>query len=443
MYKDKKSLLLTIILIATLLTASLTLILDTKNSKETNEKREISTTFIPKKESQILEIINKVKREDLQKILEKFVSFGIKAQGTDECEKAAEYIYNHFDKIGIDVEYQNWRYPTKRGKNIITTKPGKDKNSDAVFIISAHYDTWRNSPGANDDGSGITAMLTISNILKDYNFNHTIKYVALSGHECPPSYGYGGSAYAKKAYFDGDNIIAVLNLDMIGNSNSIKNPIQLYGERRSIWLLDYLKEINQKYTDFFNVTIETFYEDAGADETAFIDYGYDAIMIIQSNPMETPCHCPEDNLDHIDFDFFTNVTKLVIATASELLNKPINLNVRITNPYEGYMYFFNKPVFKLPGFNLRRFGLRGLTYVFGSRFKINFDITSDEEISNINLIVDDHISYTHMITEPPYEFTIKRIFYPFGFLKGKHKFGIQVNTVSGRSAYDEIDILFF
>ncbi|MCJ7572132.1 MAG: M28 family peptidase [Candidatus Thermoplasmatota archaeon] len=391
-------------------------------------------------ESEIVEMIKNVNKTDIKKYLEHLVEFGPKWTGTESCDEAAQYIFNNIKQMGLDVEYQNWSFPLRKGKNVIATQHGIDPKSDAVFIICAHYDTSKGSPGANDDGSGIAAMLTIANITCKYSFNHTLRFIALSGHECGPANTYGSTYYAKKAYAKKENIVGVLNLDMIGNTSKTGNAIQIHGAVRSIWLLDFIDQINQKYNGDFDIIIERFHNTLGADENSFLDYGYDAVLFIQSNFWEPPNHVPEDDLSTIDFFFLTNVTKMILAVTVELADKPIDIKIQITNPSEGYFYISDKLFFKLPGFlNLRKLGLRGMTFTIQKSVNIKVDIDTDDEIKYVWFILDNYFNYKRVVSEPPYEFEIKKPSFRF---KGKHTIGAQVITYSGKTAYDEMDIFF-
>lgn len=394
-------------------------------------------------ETEIVEMIENVDRTEIQRYLEDLVAFGPRWTGTKACDEAAQYIFDAFSQMGLDVEYQPWAFPFRRGKNVIATHHGTNPTSDAVYIICAHYDTTRDSPGANDDASGVAAMLTIANISSQYLLNHTLRFLALSGHECGPAYLYGSTYYAKNAYEQKENIIGVLNLDMIGNTSKQRDAVQVWGQPRSRELLDFVDEVNEKYSAHFEIIIERFNSlpgGNGADEGSFLAYGYDAVMFIQSNFWEMPNHEPGDDLSTIDFVFLTNLTKLVLAVTAELACRPIDIQVRITKPLRGYVYCADTVCSKLPGsLNLMRMGLRGTTFFLGRRVTVSVDIAADEEITNVWFIVDHCFSYERVVTEPPYEFTFGKTDFRS---RGKHTIGVQVITHSGRSAFDEIEIFF-
>ena len=95
---------------------------------------------------------------------------------------------------------------------------------DRVVIISGHIDSRnsdpvnfdRDAPGANDDGSGVAAVLEAARVLSQRKFPATIVYAVLSGEE---EGLYGGKVLASFVKAKGWRVEAVLNNDIIGNTN--------------------------------------------------------------------------------------------------------------------------------------------------------------------------------------------------------------------------------
>jgi len=398
------------------------------------KKREIYQSTV---ESDIIDIIEDINEDLLYNYLEKFVSFGYKKVGSEEAHQAALWIKSEFKELGLETYFDEWKYPKYQDKNVVAVHPGINQNSDAVFLVIAHYDTIGNSPGANDDGTGVAAMLAIAKVTQKYSFNHTIRFVAVSGEEV----GTYGSFYdAKKAYQNNENIVAVLSIDSIGvDKISEKGDlVQLFTKDRSKWIFEYTKEIAQKYNQCFNI-IPQFGANYPADHECYNDYGYDSVMFVQPAPELSnldPFHTPEDTIDKIDFPYFTNVTKSICAVTCELLNKPIDVQVRFITPYEGHLYVGRIPI-KLPCFNLCFTRIRALTYIFGSTTaKIN--ITTNENVSSVYFGIDGYAR--HILNEPPYEYKIGEGFYSYFRLKRHHRLTVVVTTDTGKTACDEMDI---
>jgi len=122
-------------------------------------------------------------------------------------EKMAQvecYICETFKKYGWIASKQNFHYETFHGANvdgsltpktynnlegvnIVATKTGED--AERVIVIGAHYDTVNNSPGADDNGTGIAALLELARILGRHSYSKTLVLVAFDMEEI----GFAGS----------------------------------------------------------------------------------------------------------------------------------------------------------------------------------------------------------------------------------------------------------
>jgi len=393
-------------------------------------------------QTDITDFIGSINISLVKYYLEKLVSFGPHPTGSDNCSKVAEYIYTEFNNMSLDVYFDEWSFPLVNDKNIIATLNGKNENHNGMYIICAHYDTWWNSSGANDDGSGVAVILSIANILSKYCFNNTIRFVLFSGHETGPLYTYGSFAYAKKAYQHNENILGVINIDAVGSTGDSGNALRLSKLTRPDQFSKITESVAERYYQLINIKIQiTEFDNIALDHQSFIDYGYEAITYIQPNCLSVPCHSPDDNLDFIDFNFLTNVTKLTIAVVVTLAEKPNDLQVHIVKPKEGLVYLGNQPLIDTFGWNLRCLGIRGLTYLIGE-ITVEINITNHEEIFYVYFYIDNQITINGIKIEPPYEFTIN-LFSHKPFLSfGKHKLSVIATATSGKIAYDEMDLFF-
>ena len=413
----------------------------TQDAEMTNESVESGNI-----DEDIVTMINQVNESLISRYLEELVEFGPRYTGSESCSKAAEYIYHEFESLGLDVYYDHYKFYMKKNKrrikiedkNVVATLNGTDPNSDAIFILCAHYDTTKTSPGANDDGSGVATMLAIANICSQYSFNHTIRFIAFSGEEVGV---YGSNAYAKQAYEKGDNIRAVLNLETFGYTSPGDGELFILKTERTEWISYLTQEIAEKYYQLIGLTIVP-NGNRPCDHQPFLDYGYDAVQYVQLNRDDYPLHTPEDSLDKINFSYLVNVTKLILAITAELADKPIELQVRIITPYEGHVYIMDKPVIRLPGFNTANYGIRGMTYILGKAI-IRVNITTKSEIERVFFCIDGISDWYGECKQPPYEWEIKKSIWSKFPLKGKHKISVYVWTENGEVAYDEMDIFIF
>jgi len=386
----------------------------------------------------IIELISKVKEPMIFNYLKGLVEIGTRFVGSKNCEKAAQYIFDKFKELDLDVKIDKWSYPKYKCRNVIATLNGTDPNSDSIFVLCAHFDTAGNSPGANDDGSGIAAMLSIANITSKYTFNHTLRFVATSGEEVGL---YGSNDYSRKAYNRNENIVGVLNIDTIGNTTAIGgNVVYLLKPERSEWMSSTIKDLSQAYKEFINLSVLPI-KNRDNDQRSFINYGYDVIQFVQLARGNYPLHTPQDTIEKINLTYLAKVTKLILTTAVELASRPIDIQVRFVTPKEGSLYLFDRLIFKQPKINIFGKKARGLTYVLG-RTTARINITTNEEITSVSYSIDGIATFPGFLQNPPYDWLIKVSSKIFP-LKGKHTLGVYVCTSTGKTAYDEMDIFVF
>ena len=130
---------------------------------------------------------------------------------------AADYIRAEWTAQGYQVAVQSYQVEGVLSENLEVTLPGKSKPNE-IILIGAHYDTVQGSPGANDNASGVAALLEISRVFAKLAPERSVHLVAFVNEE-PPFFFWGqmGSMiYAKAARRRGDDIRMMLSLEMLG-----------------------------------------------------------------------------------------------------------------------------------------------------------------------------------------------------------------------------------
>jgi Peptidase family M28 len=380
----------------------------------------------------ILSLINEVNKTILDSYVKELISFGSRPAGSKACEQAGAYIASKFSSFGLDVSVDNWSFFPVRSQNIVATLHGSNTSSDAEYLLSAHYDTRRRSIGANDDASGIATILTIAQICSQYHFNHTIRFVALSGEECGLCTDMPGSRdYARKAYSRGDNIVACFDLDVIGSCETQfgSRAVRVYTPIRASWIPLMMQQVCDQYPTL-NMTIEQM-SNHPADQQAFISWGYDAVLICQAD--EIPDINNDDVYEHLNLSYIMKVCRLMIAVTGVLAQRQITLQVRFTAPLRGYMYAFGQKI-KAPGL-ARSFLREGVTYLIG-RTMARINITSTEPIKQVAYGIDDLFIMRFNDTQDT-EWKIQGYDTP---LIGRHSIMVYVSTESGNIARDQMDV---
>ena len=92
------------------------------------------------------------------------------------------------------------------------------KHPDEVIVVGAHYDAHGPSPGANDNASGVAALLELAEVLRPRSFSRTLRFVAFTNEEAPftRSVEMGSRQYARRCRERRDTIVAMICLETIG-----------------------------------------------------------------------------------------------------------------------------------------------------------------------------------------------------------------------------------
>ena len=132
-------------------------------------------------------------------------------------QAAADYLRAQWASLGYPVVSQSYEARGVRSENLEVTLPGVSRPSE-IILIGAHYDSVRGSPGANDNASGVAALLELSGALAQAKPARTLRFVAFVNEE-PPFFDWGemgSKVYAEGARARGDDIRLMISLEMLG-----------------------------------------------------------------------------------------------------------------------------------------------------------------------------------------------------------------------------------
>lgn len=269
------------------------------------------------------------------------------------------------DTITIPADGRRVDKPVLLG-NVVATLKGSDPSDNRIFLISGHLDNMRSSvmdrtgdaPGANDDGSGVAAVLECARVMSSQSFPATVIFVAVSGEEQGL---LGANFMAEKAKKENWNIEAVLNNDIMGSNNSSETNIinntqvRVFSEAFSIQdtgrvistirnlglendgkarqLARYVKEIGERYVD--NLQVVMIYRNdrflRGGDHTPYVNRGYAAVRITEMN--ENYYHQHQDVRkengiqygdlpEFMDFEYLRKNTAMNLSNLANLAKSP-------------------------------------------------------------------------------------------------------------------------
>lgn len=130
---------------------------------------------------------------------------------------AADYIRAEWTAQGLQVTSQRYEVEGVASENLQVTVRGRT-SPEEIILVGAHYDSVQGSPGANDNASGIAALLEISRDFVRFMPERTVRFVAFVNEE-PPFFSsgqMGSMVYAKMARARGDDIRLMVSLEMLG-----------------------------------------------------------------------------------------------------------------------------------------------------------------------------------------------------------------------------------
>ncbi|HEX6334085.1 MAG TPA: M28 family metallopeptidase [Flavisolibacter sp.] len=341
-----------------------------------------SAQTIIQRDPEIEQMVKEVSADSLRSYIHKMVSFGTRNTLSSTTDKkrgigaARQWVVEKFlsfaeasggrltaylDSTTLAADGRRVDAPTNVG-NAVAVLKGTDPNDNRVYIISGHLDSRvsdvmnrvADAPGANDDGSGVAAVIECARVMSRRSFPATIVFVAFSGEE----QGLLGAGFmADKVKRANWNIDAMLNNDIMGSNNSnetgiIDNTrvrvfseafsvadtgraalnIRNYGlenDGRTRQLARYVKETGERYVD--NIEVVMIYRNdrflRGGDHTPFVQRGYAAVRITEMNENYNHQHQDVRQRDGIiygdlpefmDFEYLRKNTSINLATLANL-----------------------------------------------------------------------------------------------------------------------------
>lgn len=261
-------------------------------------------------------------------------NIGIRVSGSKIENDVSSYLEKQFKDMGYKVSIQNFNTQLGKSKNIeaIKSPSGKDENdTNEIVYVTAHYDSVEQSPGANDNASGIACMLEIAEIIKDLDVDREIRFVAFGSEEI----GLRGSG--RYIYKLNDNEIkrsvACFNLDMVASSYEGFDEIRAYtvnGKENVVTDAIYktreelVRDISEEYL-YSDTSDGIINASNSSDHYSFSIAGIPAALIINVNPLteenaEPYMHTEKDTIDNICFQRLERSIKLIGKAVYDTVN---------------------------------------------------------------------------------------------------------------------------
>ena len=297
-------------------------------------------------------IVNLVDPDSVLAKVQRLQDFRTRLSTHDSCMAAANWIFSKFDSIGCDsIFFQN--HTAGQAPNVIAVKHGTVYPDSIYTVICGHFDSYafyspELAPGADDNASGTSAVMEAARVMKDYDFEYSVRYIAFSGEEQGL---YGSEYYSMNARTAGDSILGVINGDMLAYVDATPESLEVIAKPSN--------PPCEPFADFFIAAADTYttlmtnkqlsYTMTYSDHSPFWDQGYVALCNIEdwtnygtNNPF---IHTAGDSIGagFNDLVFCTEATKAEIA-ALALLAVPVGTGIdEVTKNQTGFIGLTVRP----------------------------------------------------------------------------------------------------
>lgn len=249
-------------------------------------------------------------------------------QNLVNLNKSKEYIISELKNIGLSAVELKFRTNNQDFYNIEAVIPGE---SDNVLVIGAHYDSAYDSPGANDNASGVAALIEIAKFLVKNKPKYTVRIAAFTNEE-PPFFfgkGMGSEQYAGILKAQGIKNLKMFSLETMGYYSNLpgsqKYPFpfnMVYPDQGNF--IAFVSNLSSR--ELLHYSINSFREKGKfpsegvaspeivpgigwSDHSSFWNNGYQAIMVTDTAPFRYPYyHTFQDTPDKIDSDKLSILT---------------------------------------------------------------------------------------------------------------------------------------
>ncbi len=260
-----------------------------------------------------------------------------------QLQQTVEYLDQSLAPAGT-VGRQTFTASGVKCHNLEVMLTGTVRPQESV-VVGAHYDTVAHCPGANDNGSGVAALLALAELLAEFKPERTLRFVAFANEESPyyRTSQMGSLVYARRLRARGDKITAMLSLETIGYFSDVQGsqkyppPLSRYypstgnfigfvGNVQSAALVRQAVAAFRRHAKFPSEggALPAHIDGVGwSDHWSFWQQGYPALMVTDTAPFRYPhYHRHTDTPDKLDFARMARVVDGLRHVIVELTTVP-------------------------------------------------------------------------------------------------------------------------
>lgn len=250
------------------------------------------------------------------------------------------WVKTKWESQGYRVSVHSFVVDGREYANLEIELPGTTSPSE-IIIVSAQYDTLPDSPGANNNGSGMAVLFQLSALLRHHAPDKTLRLVAFVNEE-DPFFGtekMGSYRYAMRSHERGEDIEFMLSLDALGiykeepGTQTLPFPFSLFYPDEGNFLafignLPSRKHVILATRGFrkgsaFPIragVVPEWVEGAGwSDHLSFWEFGYPGIQVTDTGAFRAASHTTsEDTMEKLNFDALSRIVVGMYAAINEL-----------------------------------------------------------------------------------------------------------------------------
>ncbi|AQZ63626.1 Aminopeptidase Y (Arg, Lys, Leu preference) [[Actinomadura] parvosata subsp. kistnae] len=273
------------------------------------------------RDPRVAALVDRIGPAALREHVAELAAFPTRHTFSPHLDAAARRLTGRLTDAGYEPARVPWTRSGHTADNVVCDKPAED-GAGRLLILCAHYDcrmatagdSVSRAPGADDNASGVAAVLEIARVLRDVPLRDTIRFVLFSGEEQGL---WGSSAYAEDLAAAGTPVHRLINLDMIGfrppdGSITVERDLGNAvpgNDRPSREFGDVMAQAAADYTDL-PVRLGPIF---ASDYMPFEARGHVTIGAYEGegNPHY---HDTSDDVDTLDYGYLADVTRLTLAT---------------------------------------------------------------------------------------------------------------------------------
>lgn len=269
-----------------------------------------------------------VQEAALTSSIQELEALGTRFTMSDGDERARDHLLARLSELGLTGELDPFQVQSVTANNIIVRHPGTG-GSNEVYIFSAHYDStsstpMTDAPGADDNATGVAAVLEAARLLTPHAFKHDLWFVFTAAEE---QGSLGSKHMVGWLATQGINVKGVIAPDMIGYwPAGDEDQFDILGDPASEMLVNHMADVATRLGVAHKKWIEHLYC-YGDDHTNFQEAGFPAITPmdcveahnVAGSTEDTPhYHQPSDTSATLHMPFTTKVAGVIVTTLAEL-----------------------------------------------------------------------------------------------------------------------------